>query len=809
MRLNVLFFAAGIWLLQRQAELPDPVWTLLPIPLALIAWRLARVGTLTVSWPRAAGVRLTCLAAGFAWALACAHVKLADALPPAWEGRDIDIIGVVSGLPQFYERSVRFEFDVEHVLTAGATVPDRISLSWWARASREVAGAPPVVLHPGERLRFTVRLKRPHGFANPHGFDYEAWLLERGIRATGVVRNGQRHERLATMVYRPGYLVEVARDRLRARIQQALEGRPYAGVIVALAVGDQRAIPPDQWQVFTRTGVNHLMSISGLHVTMVSGLMFAIVAAGWRRSARLCRMLPAVKAATAAGLMAAFAYTLLAGFAVPAQRTLYMLCVVAAALWLGLGSSASVVLAAALLFVLLLDPWAVLAPGFWLSFGAVGIIFYASAGRLGQPHWLFTWVRVQWAVTLAMIPMLLALFQQVSLISPFANAFAIPLISLVVAPLTLLGMVLPVDVVLLAAHELMAWCMAGLDWASAAPDSVWEQHAPAAWAVVVASIGVACLLMPRGFPARWVGAVGFLPLFLTAPAPLPEQALRVTVLDVGQGLAVVAQTRNHALLYDTGPAFGPTADSGNRVIVPFLRGAGIRRLDTVIVSHDDNDHTGGALSVLQAVPVDRLLTSLPDGDPLLMLVDRAERCAAGQRWTWDGVAFEILHPSLESYGAMRMKDNDRSCVLKISTSDSSVLLPGDIEKQGEAWLVTTRRDALRSHVLVAPHQGSKTSSSAAFLDAVDPRVVVFPVGYRNRYGHPHADVVARYAERRATMARTDAHGAVELTFSSGSGYRMTGFRHQPRRYWHSVPHDAAPLALDELPVPGATLPKLK
>ncbi len=809
MRLNVLLFAAGIWLLQRQAELPEPAWALLPIPLALIAWRLARAVGPGAGWFRAAAVRLAFLAAGFAWALAFAHVKLADALPFAWEGRDIDIVGVVSGLPQFYERSVRFDFDVERVLTAGAMVPERISLSWWARGSREAAAALPVVVHPGERLRFTVRLKRPHGFANPHGFDYEAWLLERGIRATGVVRNGQRHERLATMVYRPGYLVEVARDRLRARIQQGLEGRPYAGVIVALAVGDQRAIPPDQWQVFTRTGVNHLMSISGLHVTMVSGLMFAIVAAGWRRSAPLCRMLPAVKAATAAGLMAAFAYTLLAGFAVPAQRTLYMLCVVAAALWLGLGSSASVVLAAALLFVLLLDPWAVLAPGFWLSFGAVGIIFYASAGRLGQSHWLLTWVRVQWAVTLAMIPMLLALFQQVSVISPLANAFAIPLISLVVAPLSLLGMMLPVDAVLLAAHELMAWCMAGLDRASAAPDSVWEQHAPAAWTVVVALIGAAWLLMPRGFPARWVGAVGFLPLFLAAPAPLPHQALRVTVLDVGQGLAVVAQTRRHALLYDTGPAYGPVTDSGNRVIVPFLRGAGIRRLDTLIVSHDDNDHTGGALSVLQAVPVDRLVTSLPDGDPLLMLVDRTERCAAGQRWSWDGVDFEILYPSPDSYGVARLKDNDRSCVLKISTPDYGILLPGDIEKQGEVSLVTAQGDALRSHVLVAPHQGSKTSSSAAFLDAVDPRVVVFPVGYRNRYGHPHADVVARYTERRATIARTDAHGAVELTFSPGSGYRVSGFRHRLRRYWHSVPQDGAPLALDESPPASVTPEKLK
>ena len=318
-------------------------------------------------------------------------------------------------------------------------------------------------VHPGERWQFTVRLKRPHGLANPHGFDYEAWLLERGIRATGYVRPKGGHRRLDVRVQSPAYTVERVREQLRNRIQVALGDAPASGVIAALVMGDQRAIPPEQWQVFTRTGVNHLMSISGLHVTMLSGLAFALVNFGWRRSTRLTLALPAVKAAAVAGLLAALAYALLAGFAVPAQRTVFMLAVVAAALWLGRATAAREVLALALLVVLLIDPWSVLAAGFWLSFGAVAIIMLVTVNRLQPAHWLVAWARVQWAVTLALVPVLLALFQQVSLISPVANALAIPLVSLIVVPLALVGVALPFDGILHFSQWLMSGCVIVLE----------------------------------------------------------------------------------------------------------------------------------------------------------------------------------------------------------------------------------------------------------------------------------------------------------------------------------------------------------
>jgi competence protein ComEC len=804
MRLNIIFFVFGTWLLQQQAELPDIRWAGLLLLVVTIP-ALARIRGIPAHIVRQFLLKFICLGCGFFWAAAAAQFRLSDALPPELEGSDLQVIGVVASLPQMNERSVRFEFEVERTLTAGATLPRRIVLSWWSQSARESGPATPLarylrhttgisaqpegalpVLLPGERWQLTVRLRRPRGTANPHGFDYEAWLLERDLRATGYVRAKGENRRLTAASYRPRYLADIARAALREKIQNALQDQPYAGVLVALAVGEQRAISPEQWQVFTRTGVNHLMSISGLHVTMVSGLVFALAYWLWRRSERLILFLPARKAAVLCGLMAALLYTLLAGFAVPAQRTLYMLAVMALALWTGRMGSASTVLALALFTVTLIDPWAVLAPGFWLSFGAVAVIMFVTVGRLAQPHWLAAWARVQWAVTLGLIPPLLAMFQQVSIVSPVANALAIPVVSLLVVPLTLTGMLLPFGFVLQLAHLIMSWCMTVLAWMSELPDAVWQQHTPPAWTVVVAVLGAAWLMLPRGFPARWLGVSGFLPLFLALPLEPSEGELKLTVLDVGHGLSVVARTSNHALLYDTGPGFGPGADSGNRIIVPYLRGAGVRRLDAMVISHDDIDHTGGAVSVLQAMPVQRLFTSLPDMDPLVLMTENAHRCFAGQMWEWDGVRFEILHPSRASYEETVWKDNDRSCVLRISTrTGQRILLPADIERRSERLLVSAQAQALSADILVVPHQGSKTSSTPAFVHAVDPKTVIFPLGYRNRFNHPHAEVMQRYRDLGSRIYRTDRDGALMLSVDVAGEITVVPYRAVYRRYWQT------------------------
>src|SRR5574340_660382 len=710
-----IFFSLGVWLLQQQAALPDLAWAwLLPIfPLALFS-PLLRRGNLFARSTRIVLLAAFACGLGFYHAAWQAEQRLAVSLPDEWQGRDIEVVGVVAELPRHYKRGLRFGFDVEQTLTPQASVPQHIYLSTYSDGK-----AKPLALRAGERWRLTLRLKQPHGAANPHGFDFEVWALERDIRAVGYVHNSEkllaghpkgdnrRIDELApnTLFRGLGYRIEIWREQVRDKFNATLGNEPYAGILSALAIGDQNSIPPQQWQVFTRTGVNHLMSISGLHITMLASLGFALTYWLWRRSVRLVLFLPARKAAALAALLTAIGYALLSGFAVPAQRTVYMVGAVAAALWLNRNFSLGQIVSIALLGVLIPDPWAVISAGFWLSFGAVALILYVTAHRIGRSHWqregdgeavghpsayllraLSEYINVQWAMAIGLIPLLLGLFQQVSLVSPVANAIAIPLVSLVVVPLTLLGAVLPPDfsnwdAPLWLAHRVMGGVMHFLEWLNNLPQAVWTQHAPPAWSIAAAMLGVVWILLPRGFPARWLGFVMLLPLFLNAPEPPAQGALRLIVFDVGQGLAVAAQTRQHALLYDTGPDFSGEADGGNRILIPALRALGIAELDGLVLSHDDTDHTGGTASIMQAMPIGWVSSSLPDTHPLLQTPTLSpnpspangrgvsRRCMDGQSWNWDGVQFEIMHPASGGANARKPHDNDRSCVLRISAGD--------------------------------------------------------------------------------------------------------------------------------------------
>jgi len=772
MRIASLMFALGCLGCQWLPELPDR----LTAELLLLAGMALLAG---VRWCRYL-IGPAMLLAGFGWASVLASQRLADVLPIELEGKDTEIVGVVAALPQTMDNGSRFEFAVER---ADAGVPSRLSLSWYRgwRPQLDDDWHQVPELRAGERWRLVVRLKRPHGSLNPYGFDFESWFLEQGLRATGYVRAAPRNRRLDEMVIRPATVVERWRQVLRSRYFRLLGDAPYTGVLVALAIGDQHAISSDLWQVFARTGVTHLLSVSGLHVTMVAGLAAWLAGRGWRRSPRLMLLLPAQKAETAVGFVAALLYCLLAGFAVPAQRTLYMLATVAIALWVGRTTAASRVLASALLIVLILDPWAVLSAGFWLSFGAVGLLFYAGLGRLAEGHWLSAWGRAQWAVTVGMLPVLLALFQQFSLVSPLANAVAIPVVSLIVTPLALLG-TLPLAAPLLwLANAIMVLLMILLDALAASDWAVWQQGVPAAWAVALALVGAAWLLLPPGIQARWLGAVMLLPLFLAEVSrPLPGE-MHVVVLDVGQGLAVHVQTASHDLLYDTGPAYGADADSGNRIIVPYLRAAGVRRLDTLVISHSDKDHEGGAESVLEALPVDLLRTSLPEEHPLSAQPVAHRSCFDGDHWSWDGIDFRMLHPAAADY-ALARKSNDVSCVLRITAASGSLLLTGDIEASDEAAIVARHGRLLASDVIVPPHHGSRGASTATFVAAVNARLAIFSAGYRNRFGHPVAEVVDRYRAGGAQIRRTDQEGAVSLELGR-DGVATAAERQRRRRYW--------------------------
>jgi len=760
MRLFALAFVAGAFLLQQQGSLPEARWALLGLAGAL-AWRLAARRPL-------AGALLALasgLALGFGYAAWRAELRLAEALPLAMEGQDIVVTGIVSGLPQERPEGTRFLFDVEDwgagARRAGA-LPSTLSLAWYAQDET----LPHVVAC--ERWRFTVRLKRPRGLANPHAFDFESWALERGIRATGYVRDESSAARLADRVDGWPCLLHRWRGAVRARMLEHLGDAPRRGVLVALAIGDQDSIPESDWETFWRTGVGHLMSISGLHITMLAALGFAATAFAWVRIPKLALRLPARKAAAIAGLLVAAGYTLMTGYAVPAQRTLAMLATVAACVIAGRRASPSRTLAAAALVVLALDPWAVLAPGFWLSFGAVASIFYAMdlrTGRRGKLHAAFL---EQLSVTLIMLPMLVALFQQVSLVSPIANAFAIPVVSLVVVPLTIAGAFLPMPWLLDAAHALLQLVMAALEWLAALPAAVLESHAPQPWTVACAVIGCLWLLAPRGFPMRSCALAWIAPLFLVVPPrPAPGEAW-IDVLDVGNGLAVVVRTAAHALAYDAGPSWNGDSDSGSRIVVPFLRGEGIARLDALVVSHADDDHSGGAASVAASRAPRWMLSPLPADHPLHDLVEPSFPCEAGEGWRWDGVEFRVLHPPASIYAAAgKRKENDRGCVVRISTAAHSMLLAADVEARSEAEMLAGDRGALASDVLLVPHHGSKTSSTEPFIDAVAPRSALFSVGYRNRFRHPSPMVVARYVARAVELHRTDDEGALRVVLPAG------------------------------------------
>lgn len=720
---------------------------------------------------------------------------LADSLPEAAMGRNIQLSGVVDSLPDRTARGQRFQLRVEHV-DSKLHVPERIQLSVWNAQQDGDASDKPIVgpVKAGERWFFVVRLKRPHGLANPHGYDLEARLFENGVRATGYVKSGERID-----AFVPGFATGIARLRsmIRDRFEAVLpqEVYPDAGILTALAIGDQKAIPGSLWQVFAKTGTTHLMSISGLHVTLFSGLIALLVSSIWRRLPKLVSRLPAQKMGVFCGWFAAAFYTLIAGAGIPALRTLFMLTVGAVAILTGRHVSPFKILLLALVVVLLLDPWAGMSPGFWLSFVAVGLLLWAALSEHVSSNeqrswrqrlnlWFKGFGRTQWAVTIGTLPFLLLFFSQFSLISPLTNAVAIPWVSGVVTPITILALVVPWDGLLYLSDALMSPLLAFLNWSAALPLAIWHAPVPSPLVFALALLGALCWLMPAGLPGRWMAIFLCLPLVLPKIQAIPAGQARVEVLDVGQGLAVVVRTHKHVLLYDTGPYYSSEADAGVRVIVPYLRAIGVDRLDGMVVTHRDTDHSGGAQSVLESMPVgwvaDAPDTQFADAVPGV----RAKTCRAGSGWTWDGVRFDFMHPSAPK-AVKDLASNHQSCVLQVSIGDKRMLLTSDIELADEQQIVSNGLP--HSQVLLVPHHGSGTSSSQSLLDNVQPEIAIIPVGYRNRYRHPKPSVMAAYETRKIKTYRTDTDGMVQVDLPS---MKVSAYRQIRQRYWMDRPSTA-------------------
>ncbi len=736
------------------------------LPPALYAWLLA-AALMIAAWRRY--VLLTALLLGIAWAWFNAGVRLSDDLPASLEGQDIVVRGFIASMPDTTDTDPQFEFDT---VERAAGVPSRIRLAWYDTAQWPAAG---------ERWQFVVRLKRRNGFANPGGFDYEGLLFRERIGATGYVRADARNLRLSRASWRYGILR--LRAWLASRIALATHDHSQLGVLQGLAVGQTQAMTAEQWRVFAATGTTHLLAISGLHISMVAALL-----AWW--GGRLVwlpgaqrRGWTAVRGKASMGVFGAVTYSCLAGLSVPTQRTLIMLCVFFAARWcrreLGVGNS----LGLSLIAILLWDPFAPLAAGAWLSFVAVAVILLASGGQLGRAGVLRGFTHVQLAVTIGMAPLVIAAFSALSLISPLANAMAVPLFTLVLVPLVLIGTMLSAfslsagSALLGLATKLLAGCWPGIEWLASLPLAVWHVPSLPLPVFVALLVGAWLLVIPAIWPVRVAALLLCAPAMLHRPsAPLPGE-FELTMLDVGQGLAVSVRTRSHTLVYDTGPAFRSGRDTGELVVLPFLHSIGVRYIDMLMVSHADLDHRGGLLTLLRSMPTRQLLLGPSLRPSEIATALNVGGCRAGERWQWDGVTFDVLHPGNASYRS----DNDSSCVLRITGSGGSALLTGDVESLAESDIVN--RGLPATDIVIVAHHGSRSSSTPALVAAAHAKYALFSAGYRNRWGFPKSDIVARWQQSGASGLSTIDSGAILMTVGARGVAPPTRYRDSHRHYW--------------------------
>lgn len=744
---------------------------------------------------------------GSGWAMWHAQHRLDERLDPIHHDVVTRLVVRIAEIPQRDGRHYRFFVELDKPYPRG--FPGRMSVSWQVEGDHLMPD-----LKPGQVWRMALVVRQPHGLRNPDAYDVEGRLFAMGVLATATVRGSPVF--LGDDPWSsPGMVIERLRYGIREGMRHALGDARYAPVMIALAIGDQASVEREDWQIFNRSGITHLVSISGMHVTLIAALGGCIAVFVWRRATwrrvRVAEYVPAQVVGAAAALIVALFYCLLAGWGVPARRTFFMLAIVAGAAMLRLPLSASRILMLAGACVTLLDPWATLAPGFWLSFGAVAILLKVGAmidkaSRQNLPTWpvrirsiLTEFSIVQGAITLGLVPLLAYLMNQISLVSPLVNVYAIPIVSFLVTPLALLCAILsiiPGCSVLahyagVVGHTLFEVMMVAVSWMSASPWAVLDiPAAPWPW-LLVALAGVAWALQPSGLPYRWVGWLLMLPMLCWRAETILPGYWTMTALDVGQGSAIVVETATQVLLFDTGPSNRHGTDAGERVVIPFFRTRGYSHIDVMVVSHADADHAGGVSSVMAALAVKQAYSSFDLG-ALVHKQSKGGRisteavqmpaamlpCQAGHTWTIDGVTFSFLHP--DKHARTEEKGNAASCVLLIQGKQHGVLLPGDIGVEQEHRVTPY---LARVDVVLVPHHGSQTSSSENMVRALKASHAIAQVGYMNRFKHPAPSVQARWVDMGATFWRTDYHGAV-TAYSTAHGLRVESQSETPKRYWH-------------------------
>jgi competence protein ComEC len=774
MRAGTIAFLIGIVIFLQVSTLPSS-WLLILLPVALLA--LLSIANFRISH-RHIWVIFCSIICGFLWTLLRADIILANALDRTIEKETVVITGEVVSLPEILDYGVRFEFQVDEIESqtgVGIENPGKVRLGWYRDN---------VSIQPGDHWRLHVRLKQPYGFSNPGGFDYEAWLFQHRIRATGYVRNNEKNK----IIHRASALsVNYQRHFLRNLINETDIANFGKSFISALSLGERSKISAKDWQTLAYTGTSHLLAISGLHIGLVAGLFFILGRWLWAFSGSLPLFLASQRFAALSGLSGALMYAALAGFSIPTQRALIMLSVWMLSHFFNRKYANSNIIIISLLLVLIIDPFAAMDTGFWLSFVAISIIAYGMTCRIqtNSSSWRnawWKWGRVQYLIAVGLFPVLVLWFQQYPLVSILANIIAVPYISLIVVPLVLLGIVLllfffPVgEFVLHLAGQALGILWPLLEYFSSLEFNLWQSVSPSPLAITTGMIGVLILLMPRGMPARWIGVFWLFPLLFPHIESPKIGDFWLAQLDVGQGLATVIQTQNHSLIYDTGDRFSEKFNAAAAVIIPFLKHQNIQHPDLLILSHGDRDHTGGGKVLLMEYTEIQLLTSIDEK----IAHSNIDKCIEGRRWLWDGVEFEILSPThTEEY-----QGNNSSCVLKVSNGQHSALLTGDIERDVESRLIRTIPDKLYADVMIAPHHGSRTSSSLAFINAVSPEIVVFPVGYRNRFGFPKQDIISRYESRQVKMLNTARDGALLFRFEEPKMI-VSRYRYEKWHFWTS------------------------
>lgn len=800
MALGTLSFLLGNVCFQLLPQLPDHRWPVIILILFLLSTSIffvfmKRLRSIWQLYIRLFFIFVLGFSSGFGWVYVHAWWRVGHQFSNALEGNILLVEGTIADIDQLGEllsrRRLRFLFDVTSVQCwekqknkrkGSGCLHLNPSLSKWRGRIRLNWYEPFPTLRIGEKWMLTVKLQRPHGYTNPGSFDIERWLFQRDIRAVGYVRQSASDQRLAFYPY--AYPVTRFRRFIDDGIQRALAKRQEMGLIRALVIGDKSALTDQQRVVLQNTGTSHLLAISGLHIGLVASFMYVLAGWLWRRSTRLMLWLPAQLVGAWGAILGGIAYAALAGFSVATQRAVIMLSVVMIALlrrrqlltWRGYFIG--------LLLVLLVDPFATLSSGFWLSFGAVAVIFYGMSNRLQRTGMRWQWWRLQGVILLGLAPFSLLFFQRITLIAFPANLIVIPWIGFLVVPMSLVGsLLLPVfpdlaSITLIFASKLLGLSWYLLEWLATWHRFQWEWFVLSPWILGSVMMGLLLLLAPHGWPGRMLGIIGLLPLFLAKPAMPPFGDVWFTLLDVGQGLAAVVQTQHHVLVYDTGPKLSAKFDTGRAVVEPFLRSKGIKQIDLLVISHPDNDHRGGMDSLIKNMSVERVIDT-PTGT-----------CYAGQTWQWDGVKFEVIYPTIDridlggTHSNKTGSENNQSCVLRITRGKQHLLLVGDIEKRAERDLVKTQGKALAADILIAPHHGSKTSSIPAFVDAVSPIYVLFGTGYHNRFGFPDPSVIERYRQRSAVYFDTASSGAVTMTFNGLTPIALPQqYRLTHHRYW--------------------------